>query len=306
MSRVEAAKGNYKEAVKLLRDYIANNPNMPMEELAAYQYYLSTYFKESRQYSAAYDYLNEYVAVMDSVYISDTANALQEIEKRYQVQEVEREYEEFRRIMMYRIIIGIIIVFILIAFLILRARKKRRKIINLQTDLEVMQSQMTEFDGVKATLSNVLDRQVEKETRLHEVLTTKMLQLQRIVDYMYLHDNNPDEFKKKVRDEVVQAGKDEYFGDLHEIVNEKYFGIVDYLKGNYPSLSNDELNICCLVCFGFNNNQIGILFGYTNSKSIFNKRHTLRQKLGLSPTYESLEAFMTQKVSDLRGPEVYS
>jgi hypothetical protein len=55
-----------------------------------------------------------------------------------------------------------------------------------------------------------------------------------------------------------------------------------------------------LVCFGFTNNQIGILFGHTNPKSIFNKRSTLRQKLGLWPKYESLEAFLSQIATELR------
>jgi chaperonin cofactor prefoldin len=167
-----------------------------------------------------------------------------------------------------------------------------------------MSSQMNEFEDLKSNLSSVLDNRNEKEARLHDLLTNKMLHLQKMVDYLFLYKNNSDEFKKKVGSAVIQAEKDTYFGELREVVNEKFAGIVDYLEAQFPSLTEDEVNLCCLVCFGFNNNQIGILFGYTNPNSIFNKRHKLRKKMGLWPNYESLEAYLSQTVENLRNRQV--
>jgi hypothetical protein len=40
---------------------------------------------------------------------------------------------------------------------------------------------------------------------------------------------------------ITDAERDTYFGELHEIVNEKFSGIVDLLKDKYPNLSKDEL-----------------------------------------------------------------
>jgi tetratricopeptide (TPR) repeat protein len=300
MSKIEAGKGNYQEAISLLEDYLAGNPDIPLEERAAYQYYLSSYLNDSGQYSLAYDYLNDYVSLTDSLYQDEVATVLQEVEKRYEKQELENEYRAYRKVTLYKAAIGLICLFGFIYILIRKVRKRRRKILYLQADLDGLKSQMSEFDNLKTTLSNVLDRQVEKETHLQEVLTNKMLHIQKIVEYLFLYENNSEEFKNKVGTAVVQAERDEYFGDLHEVVNGKYAGIVDYLKEQYPTLSDDELNICCLICFGFNNTQMGILFGYKNPNSIFNKRHKLRKKLNLWPNYDSLEAFLSQLMADLR------
>jgi chromosome segregation ATPase len=249
----------------------------------------------------AYDYLNDYVASTDSLYNNEIVTVLQEVEKRYEKQELENEYRAYRTLSLYRATIGLICLLVLISILWLNVRKRRQKIQHLQADLDGMKSQMNEFDSIKNNLSVVLDKHTEKESRLHEVLTNKMLHVQKLVDYLFLYDNNPDEFKKKIGSAVIQAERDRYFGELHEIVNEKYAGIVDYLKQQHPTLSDDELNICCLICFGFNNNQMGILFGYTNSNSIFNKRHKLRKKMGLWPNYESLESYLIRLMADLRN-----
>ncbi len=298
MSQIEATKGNYPYAVGLLKEYMDINPGLSPKEKAAYKYYLATYLHDSGQYSSAYDYLHQYSSIVDSLSKVEITTVLQEIEKRYEKQELENEYNTYRKVTRYKIAIVLICLFVFISFLIFTVNKRREKIVQLQADLDGMTSRMNEFDDLKNNLSTVLDRHTEKETRLHEVLINKMLHIQKLVDYLFLYENNPDEFQKKVSTAVIQAEKDRYFGELHEI--EKYAGVVDYLKEHYPTLSEDELNICCLICFGFNNNQIGILFGYTNPNSIFNKRHKLRKKMGLWPNYESLEAYLSQLVADLR------
>jgi tetratricopeptide (TPR) repeat protein len=300
MSKIEAGKGNYEKAIELLDEYLTRNPNLPQEERAAYLYYISTYFNDAGQYSKAYDYLSGYVSLTDSLYQYEVATVLQEVEKKYEKQGLENEYRVYRKITLYRFAIGSICLLGFIYILIRKLQKRRRKMEYLQADLNGLKSQMSEFDDLKTTLSNVLDQQIEKEIHLQEILTNKMLHVKKIVEYLFLYENNPEEFKNKIGAAVVQAERDEYFGDLHEVVNGKYAGIVDYLKEQYPTLSDDELNICCLSCFGFNNTQMSILFGYTNPNSIFNKRHKLRKKLNLWPNYDSLEAFLSQLMVDLR------
>lgn len=165
-----------------------------------------------------------------------------------------------------------------------------------------LKSKMNEFDNLKNTLSNVLDQKVGRETRLQEVLTNKILQIQKIANYLLMYDEKrPKEFREKVYSEIIKAEKDTYFGELHEVVNAKYAGIVDYLKREYPILTEDELNLCCLACFGFDNNLISFLFGHANSNSIFIKRHRLRKKLGHCPNHDSLETYLSKLISDLQS-----
>lgn len=303
LSQIEAKKGNFTAAIDYIRKYIELKPDMNPEMRSALLFQISDYYHESGNHSAAYSHLNDYIYLMDTVNRNRMDVILQEVEKKHAKQELENEYKAYRRQMTYKIIIGALAIGVIIVFLVSETRKRRKKNHDLQADLDGLRSQMGDFSDLKEKLSVMLDKQVEKETRLQEVLTNKMLHIQRLVDYLFLYENNPDEFKKKVRVGVVQAKKDEYFGELHEIVNDRYHGVVDELKRLHPSLTADELNLCCLICFGFNNNQIGILFGYTNANSIFNKRHKVRKKMGLWPNYESLEAYLSQIISDLKAME---
>jgi tetratricopeptide (TPR) repeat protein len=300
MSQIEAAKGNYKMAIEYLQKYDSITSDALLGERATSKYLTATYYADLQNYSSAYNSLGEYIVLRDSMYEHDIKTTLQEVEKRYDKQTLEREYATYRTNTAYKIVIGGILFIIIIVALAFIIRKRRQRIIYLQTDLDRMSSQMNEFEDLRKSLSDVLDKHNEKEARLHDLLTNKMLHLKKMVDYLFLYDNNPDEFKKRVGSAVIQAEKDTYFGELREVVNEKFAGIVDYLEVQFPTLTEDELNLCCLVCFGFNNNQISILFGYTNPNSIFNKRHKLRKKMGLWPNYESLEAYLSQTVEKLR------
>ena len=72
------------------------------------------------------------------------------------------------------------------------------------------------------------------------------------------------------------------------MVNRKYYGVVDYLKAHYPELRKQNLDLCCLLCFGFSQHGICYLYNYEDIGSFYNKRSRLRKKLGLPPERSSL------------------
>lgn len=300
LSQIEARKGNFYIAVQLLEEYVNSNVDLSLEQKSYYIYLISNYYRDMGNDKLAYNYVENYLAVLDSLHKNETVTVLREVEEKYKQQELENRYKSYRKQTAYRIIIGALIFCIIISLLILEVRKRKKRNLTLQTDLDGLRSQMNDFEDLKQRLSVVLNKKIEKETRLQEVLMNKMLHVQKLVDYLFLYENNSDEFKKKIRIAVVQAEKNEYFGELHEIVNEKFNGIVNYLKEIHPTLTDDELSLCCLICFGFTNTQISILFGYTNSNSIFNKRHKVRKKMGLWPNYDSLETYLIQLADELK------
>jgi ATP/maltotriose-dependent transcriptional regulator MalT len=304
MSRIEEGKGNYAKAIKHLQTYIELLPDLALDKQATYNYLISDYYNELRQYSSAYDYLRDYVSTMDSLYKGKTVTVLQEVEKKYEKQALESEYQAFRKITKLRILTGLTVLVAAIVISVYEIRRRRRKNLDLQADLDILQQQVGELDDLKNKLSDVLDKHSQKDARLQEILLRRMSHVQNMAEYLHLYENNPDEFKKKVHTKIVKAERDTYFGELQEIVNEKYAGIVDYLKESFPLLSEDELNFCCLLCFGFSNSQIAILFRLTNPSSMYNKRHMVRQKMGLCSTYKSLEAYLTQLISELRSEAV--
>lgn len=299
-SVIEAELGNYPRALELLNEYQLIEPDMDVRTRSSVYYLLSFYSYSLSDFRTAYEYLYQYIPMLGSIYDQEREDIVRVAEKKYERNEIENEYKIYRQRVTYggiNIALVSVIVIILLVFAIARRNKE---VFTLEADLDGLRSQMSDFEDMKHRLSTILDKASEKEIRLQQVLNDKILQLQKIVDHLFIYENNPEEFKKKVRSAIVQAEKDQYFGELHEIVNQKYHGIVDHLKSEYPDLSEDEINMCCLICFGFNNNQISILFGHTNSNSIFNKRHKLRKKLGLWPKYESLETYLSDTIENLK------
>ncbi len=259
------------EAIGHLQQYLDTSTDVSLQEHAAVNYLLYTYYEASEQYPSALVHLSKYTDYADSLHHNDMEVMLRDVEQEFENAELQNEYRAYRKLTLYRGVVGLLCAALAIFFLVRIVRKRKQKILNLQADLEGMKSQKNEFDDLKATLSSVLDKKHEKEERLHQVLTNKMLHVQKILDYLFLYDNNPDEFKRKVDTAIIQVEKDSYFGELHEIVNEKYAGVIDYLKQKFPDLSQEELNLCCLICFGFNNNQMGILFGLVRKLYVHSK-----------------------------------
>jgi hypothetical protein len=228
------------------------------------------------------------------------AVVLQEVEKKYEKQTLEKEYLAYRKVMFYRIFIGSICLLAIISLLIVQIRKRRQRNIDLQADIEILTSQMGEFDDLRIKLLTLLDERIEKEAKLQQVLTNRILHFQKIVDYLYRYGPTPIKFKEKVSEAVLQVEKGNYFGELHDLVNERYAGVINYLKRKYSTLTDEELDMCSLICFGFNNSHIGVLFGHTNPRSVFGKRYNLRKKLGLLQNNDTLEAYLSKVISDLQ------
>jgi hypothetical protein len=67
--------------------------------------------------------------------------------------------------------------------------------------------------------------------------------------------------------------------------------VVDYLRAHYPELNARDLDLCCLLCFGFSSAGICFIYGYEDMGSLYNKRSRVRQKLGLEGL--KLEDFLT-------------
>ena len=125
-------------------------------------------------------------------------------------------------------------------------------------------------------------------------------------NYSTLIDGRETVFKVKRYDsrpiEDCHFEKHEKCIDLQYIVNQKYFGIIDYLKARYPDLNKHDLDLCALMCFGFSHAGICYLYDYSTLGSFYNKRSRLRRKLHLSQE-EKIEDFISRQIAELRKNE---
>lgn len=300
------------KAVYYLEEYMTNaaydvNSIYDENNIKLTTYYLLSQYEAKRgNYREAYAYVLETFDLLDLIYRHDKENLILEVEKKYEQQELQNKYEALQKESNLRKIIymlAILIIFLIMLRIIASRRdtirEKNRNIEELESYIDNLNSQIGEVEELRDRLSGVLSEKNDNERRLMEVMDNKVSNMQKILELASLYSNNAELFHEKFKKDLWQESKNEYFGDMYEIVNNRFYGVIEYLKEKYPDLNNEDLNLCCLICFGFSNNQISLLFGHTNPDSIFTKRHKLRKKLGIWASKTTLESFIGDILKEL-------
>lgn len=141
----------------------------------------------------------------------------------------------------------------------------------------------------------------DQQRQLFDALEERMVVLRNWVDKA--ETMKPALFMKSFRDYMTVNVKSKHaLSDLQYVVNRKYYGVVDYLKAHYPELRKQDLDLCCLLCFGFSQHGICYLYNYEDIGSFYNKRSRLRKKLGLPPE-RTLESFIAELLAGLAPKE---
>lgn len=148
---------------------------------------------------------------------------------------------------------------------------------------------------------NLKQHNDQQERQLFDALEERMVVLRNWVDKA--ETMKPALFMKSFRDYMTVNVKSKHaLSDLQYVVNRKYYGVVDYLKAHYPELRKQDLDLCCLLCFGFSQHGICYLYNYEDIGSFYNKRSRLRKKLGLPPE-RTLESFIAELLAGLAPKE---
>lgn len=255
-------------------------------------------------YPEAYRYVKQYIAMMDSINQEKEAALVLELEQKYRNRILNQSYENLKQHNdQQRIITGLVLLFslsLLVAGL-LYLRKWREnaalKMRQAEAEKESLGRACRELQEQLGTVGDRVDADDEQERQLFNALEERMVVLRNWVDKA--ETMKPALFMKSFRDYMTVNVKSKHaLSDLQYVVNRKYYGVVDYLKAHYPELRKQDLDLCCLLCFGFSQHGICYLYNYEDIGSFYNKRSRLRKKLGLSPE-RTLESFIAELLAEL-------
>lgn len=259
-------------------------------------------------YKQAYNYARQYIAVMDSINQEKEEALVLELEQKYRNRILNQSYENLKQHNdQQRIITGLVLLFslsLLVAGL-LYLRKWREnvalKMREAEAEKESLGRACRELQEQLGTVGDRVDTDDEQERQLFDALEERMVVLRNWVDKA--ETMKPALFMKSFRDYMTVNVKSKHaLSDLQYVVNRKYFGVVDYLKAHYPELRKQDLDLCCLLCFGFSQHGICYLYNYEDIGSFYNKRSRLRKKLGLPPE-RTLESFIAELLAELAPKE---
>ena len=259
-------------------------------------------------YKEAYGYAKQYADMMDSVTLKKEEDLVLELEQKYRNRILNQSYENLKQHNdQQRIITGLVLLFslsLLIAGL-LYLRKWREnaalKMREAEAEKESLSRACRELQEQLGTVGDRVDTDDEQERQLFDALEERMVVLRNWVDKA--ETMKPALFMKSFRDYMTVNVKSKHaLSDLQYVVNRKYYGVVDYLKAHYPELRKQDLDLCCLLCFGFSQHGICYLYNYEDIGSFYNKRSRLRKKLGLPPE-RTLESFIAELLAELAPKE---
>ncbi|CDC98435.1 putative uncharacterized protein [Alistipes sp. CAG:268] len=259
-------------------------------------------------YPEAYRYVKQYIAVMDSINQEKEEALVLELEQKYRNRILNQSYENLKQHNdQQRIITGLVLLFslsLLVAGL-LYLRKWREnaalKMREAEAEKESLGRACRELQEQLGTVGDRVDTDDEQERQLFDALEERMVVLRNWVDKA--ETMKPALFMKSFCDYMTVNVKSKHaLSDLQYVVNRKYFGVVDYLKAHYPELRKQDLDLCCLLCFGFSQHGICYLYNYEDIGSFYNKRSRLRKKLGLPPE-RTLESFIAELLAELAPKE---
>lgn len=302
-------KGNELDSAKMCGDLMLQNRNLFTAHKIAGCYALMEQIAcMEGDYKEAYGYAKQYADMMDSVTLKKEEDLVLELEQKYRNRILNQSYENLKQHNdQQRIITGLVLLFslsLLVAGL-LYLRKWREnaalKMREAEAEKESLGWACRELQEQLGTVGDRVDTDDEQERQLFDALEERMVVLRNWVDKA--ETMKPALFMKSFRDYMTVNVKSKHaLSDLQYVVNRKYYGVVDYLKAHYPELRKQDLDLCCLLCFGFSQHGICYLYNYEDIGSFYNKRSRLRKKLGLPPE-RTLESFIAELLAELAPKE---
>ncbi|MEG0517723.1 MAG: tetratricopeptide repeat protein [Bacteroidales bacterium] len=263
-----------------------------------------------QNYQAAYMYGNSYNKCLIAAFTEDKEQLIQEIKEKYNKEKLEASY----LLLQQKQISGTIIFILIITLLIgagafgLWLQIIRHKALQAKFNRELSESR-SYIESVMENLSSleykykILQKEGqenEQSARFLKMFEQRLVLMKDVMETAYISESNPAHFYHKFKEYINANSKTEdAFGDLQYLVNEKYFGIIDYLKINYPTLTKSDLDFFSMFCFGFSSNAIRLIYGHTNIDSVFTKRKKLREKLLLPPGIQ-METFIKNLKKELQ------
>lgn len=303
-------KGNELDSAKMCGNLMLQNRNLFTAHKIAGCYALMEQMAcMEGDYKEAYGYAKQYADMMDSVTLKKEEDMVLELEQKYRNRILNQSYENLKQHNdQQRIITGLVLLFslsLLVAGL-LYLRKWREnaalKMREAEAEKESLGRACRELQEQLGTVGDRVDTDDEQERQLFDALEERMVVvLRNWVDKA--ETMKPALFMKSFRDYMTVNVKSKHaLSDLQYVVNRKYYGVVDYLKAHYPELRKQDLDLCCLLCFGFSQHGICYLYNYEDIGSFYNKRSRLRKKLGLPPE-RTLESFIAELLAELAPKE---
>ncbi len=146
---------------------------------------------------------------------------------------------------------------------------------------------MAERTQAIETLKRILnEKDVDNSNKVKSILKNELERIQSIITDIDIIDKKPQqtigEISKVLKEHLSSSM---FWPQIYEAVNEKYNGFAGMLDQTYSNLSEQEKQFCCLLCAGFQMEEISMMLSCETS-TLYTRKTRLSQKMGFSSSKE--------------------
>ncbi|MCL2650651.1 MAG: hypothetical protein FWD60_06455 [Candidatus Azobacteroides sp.] len=252
------------------------NTKPSLSEIYIYKKMLYRIDKMKRDYQPALSDLEECLVYIDSTYINMMSQNILEIQKKYETESLENEKQELliQRLHLFIFYMSLFILLsVAVGFYIYKTQKQKAKLLQIQRTV--------------GFLEEMLQSKNIKENKLKELLIEK-LDLAKKITQMNIEPNQNNNYFIKQFHKIFGYNIAETLNwdKLYPLFNALYNNIVDKLKESYPTLTEKELQFCCLIKAEFRHDEIAFLLSYE-----YNSIRTIKMRLRMKMGFDSYDDF---------------
>lgn len=262
-------------------------------------------------YKEAFQYVLEYCNITDSLFRQERREAVLNTEKQFRNKLLSSQNEQLKTEAQVHYLILIILILLLILFICLatywinrhkKALKKKENVI--EEYLQLVESLREQHKSTENRFIYRLNEKNQEQLQLKEALQKRLAIIKQLtaLSIQYSGKANRDIFYTKVT-ELMKLNKltQEVLHNLCAIVNINYHGIIDFLKKQFPQLSQEDLEWCAFICSGFSPQEISVIYN-VSVNYFYVKNNRLSSKMDID---QSLPFYLKEMAKQLHQEKLF-
>ncbi len=254
--------------------------------------YLSDLDESLSNYQGAFEYLNKYSEIIDSLFVSDKSSQIEKLGYKYET-EARIAKHKAKTVELIILIVSLFTIAILVLVLVMQQINRRRKIAKLIYEQQI-QKVNTEIDHLQDRIKDneaVIIRFREKQREYESEIERKQEEIEEMASQKHALRKNlfyQTSIYSEIKLLAAQDSSDKQHINvlpsssrklLEDTIFALYAEYVTDLSTKYSFLTKDDLFFLCLEKAELSTFVIALCFGYADTKSINQRRYRIRLKM---------------------------
>ena len=137
------------------------------------------------------------------------------------------------------------------------------------------------------------------EKRVKDIFMQRFSIIRELLILSLLHKPHPEVFISCFEKQVSPFLAKGFFADLASLINECYYGIIDWILEQHPDTSREDIELICLLFVGFKTRDLCRLYNVERSGTIHTRCSRVYRRLGI-PQHTPMMVFFEKKIDMLR------